>query len=355
PAIIFIDEIDAIGRERGTGLGGGHDEREQTLNQILVEMDGFDRDTKLIVMAATNRADVLDSALLRPGRFDRRIFLDLPDISERESILKLHAENKPIDKNVDFRKIASRTPGFSGADLSNLINEAAILTAQQNKKIIDQQSVYDSIEKVLLGPARKSRIVSQQEKEIIAYHEAGHAIIAAGLKHSDPVHKVSIVSRGQAGGYTLKLPTEDKRLKTKSQFMADLAVMMGGYITEKIVFKDITTGASSDLKEASGLARALVTKYGMSDKLGPITFGKSNEMIFLGREMTADKNYSESVAITIDEEVKKLIDSALQTASKIVSTNKILLKKIADALIEKEVLEQDEFYAIIKGAKLKRV
>jgi cell division protease FtsH len=306
-------------------------------------------------MAATNRADVLDQALLRPGRFDRRIFLDLPDINERESILKLHAADKPMDKDVDLKKIASRTPGFSGADLSNLINEAAILTAQQNKKTITQQSLYDSIEKVILGPARKSRIVLPKEKEMIAYHEGGHALVAAGLKHSDPVHKVSVVSRGRAGGYTLKLPTEEKRLKTRSQFLADLAVMMGGYVAEKIIFKDISTGASNDLKEASDLARALVTKYGMSEKLGPITFGKNSDTVFLGRELSVERNYSESMAVAIDNEVKALIDEAYKNASKIITGNKELLKKIADTLIEKEVLEQDEFYALIKGTGLKRI
>ncbi len=355
PAIIFIDEIDAIGRERGTGLGGGHDEREQTLNQILVEMDGFERDTKLIVMAATNRADVLDSALLRPGRFDRRVHLDLPDIGEREQILRLHARNKPIDPDVDFRKIAARTPGFAGADLANLINEAAILTAQQNKKTITLQSIFDSIEKVMMGPARKSRVVLPREKEIIAYHEAGHALVAAGLKDSDPVHKVSIISRGSAGGYTLKLPLEDQRLRNRSQYMADLAVLMGGYVAEKMMFKDLTTGPSNDLEHASRLARALVTRYGMSDKLGPITFGSDRDVVFIGKDMLGSKDHSESVAMQIDSEVKSFLDNALKTAQKIISTNKSTLKKIADALIDKETLEQDEFYAIVKEAKLKPV
>ncbi len=347
PAIIFIDEIDAIGRERGTGLGGGHDEREQTLNQILVEMDGFERDTKVIVMAATNRPDVLDGALLRPGRFDRRVMLDLPDITEREAILKLHAKNKPLDGSIDFRKIASRTPGFSGADLANLVNEAAILAAQKNKKTINQDDIYDSIEKVILGPARKSRIVSAKEKEITAYHEAGHALLAANLKDSDPVHKVSIISRGNAGGYTLKLPIEDQRLRTKSQFLADIAVAMGGYVAEKLTFNELTTGASNDLQVASKIARAIVTQYGMSDKLGPITFGKSGEMVFLGREISAEKNYSESTATAIDAEIKKFLDDAYKIAVRIITTKKNVLKKIAAALIEKETLEQEEFYALI--------
>ena len=351
PAIIFIDEIDAIGRERGTGLGGGHDEREQTLNQILVEMDGFERDTKLIVMAATNRADVLDSALLRPGLFDRRIILDAPDISERESILKLHAKNKPLETDVDLRKIAQRTPGFSGADLANLLNEAAIFAAQKNKKTVNHQDVLDSIEKVMLGPARSSRIVSPKQKEITAYHEAGHSLVAASLKESDPVHKVSIVARGNAGGYTLKLPSEDNNLKTKSQFMADLAVMMGGYVAEKLTFGDLTTGASNDLENASSLARALVTRYGMSEKIGPLTFGKTNEMSFLGRNLVAEKSYSEAMAIKIDEEVRKFIDDAHKTAIKIITSRKKLLKEIANALIEKETLEQEEFYALIGDLK----
>lgn len=349
PAIIFIDEIDAIGRERGTGLGGGHDEREQTLNQILVEMDGFDRDTKVIVMAATNRPDVLDSALLRPGRFDRRVFLDLPDLNEREAILKIHAKNKPLDTNVDLKKIATRTPGFSGADIANLLNEAAILAAQQNRKIINQENVYDSIEKVILGPARKSRIVSPKEREITAYHEAGHALVAASLKDSDPVHKVSIISRGQAGGYTLKLPLEDQRLKTRAQFLADLAVSMGGYVAEKITFNDLTTGASNDLQVASKIARALVTQYGMSERIGPITFKDSHDTVFLGKEIANSRAYSESVAQKIDEEVKRFLDDAYKTAVKIVTTKKKLLKKIADALIEKETLEQEEFYALVKA------
>ena len=281
PSILFIDEIDAVGRERGAGLGGGHDEREQTLNQILVEMDGFERDSRVIVLAATNRPDVLDTALLRPGRFDRRVVLDLPEIGEREEILKIHARGKPIAEGVDFRKVATRTPGFSGADLANLVNEAAILAVKENSDKVKQDYFYESIEKVMLGPARKSRLLSEKEKEITAYHEAGHALVAAGLKDSDPVHKVSVVSRGRAGGYTLKLPLEEQHMKTKSQFLADIAVALGGRAAEKIVFNEITTGASDDLKEASGLARLLVTRYGMSDKLGPMTFGKTQELIFL--------------------------------------------------------------------------
>ncbi len=355
PSILFIDEIDAVGRERGAGLGGGHDEREQTLNQILVEMDGFDRDSRVIVLAATNRPDVLDPALLRPGRFDRRVVLDLPDINEREAILKIHTKNKPLAPDVDLRRVATRTPGFSGADLANLVNEAAILTVKSGHDKIVQQYFYESIEKVMLGPARKSRLISDKEKEITAYHEAGHALVTAGLKDSDPVHKVSVVSRGRAGGYTLKLPLEDQHLKTKSQFMADIAVALGGHAAEKMVFDDITTGASNDLSTASNTARLLVTKYGMSDKLGPMTFGNTQELIFLGREISTEKNYSEEVAEQIDNEVRNFIDRAYRAAEKILTTYREALNKVARALIEKETLEQEEFYGLIKEYNLKPI
>ena len=355
PSILFIDEIDAVGRERGAGLGGGHDEREQTLNQILVEMDGFERDSRVIVLAATNRPDVLDTALLRPGRFDRRVVLDLPEIGEREEILKIHARGKPIAEDVNLRKVATRTPGFSGADLANLVNEAAILAVKENSDKVKQDYFYESIEKVMLGPARKSRLLSEKEKEITAYHEAGHALVAAGLKDSDPVHKVSVVSRGRAGGYTLKLPLEEQHMKTKSQFLADIAVALGGRAAEKIVFNEITTGASDDLKEASGLARLLVTRYGMSDKLGPMTFGKTQELIFLGREISTEKNYSEAVAEKIDEEVRNFVDRAYRAAQKILSSYRPALDKVAKALIEREILEQDEFYSLIKSAHLKPI
>lgn len=353
PSILFIDEIDAVGRERGAGLGGGHDEREQTLNQILVEMDGFDRDTRVIVLAATNRPDILDRALLRPGRFDRRVILDLPDIKDREEILKIHSRGKALAKDVDLKKVAVRTPGFSGADLANLMNEAAILAARNNQKLIGQQNILDSIEKVILGPERKGRTISEKEKKITAYHEAGHALVAASLKDADPVHKVSIISRGQAGGYTIKLPIEEVRLKTKSQFMADLATMMGGYASEKTIFNDISTGASNDLKEASELARRLVTKYGMSEKLGPMTFGKNEELVFLGKEISAEKNYSERVAAEIDAEVSNFINMAHEKAKKIIGTRKKVLDAIAKALIEKETLEHEEFYGILEPFKLK--
>lgn len=355
PSIIFIDEIDAVGRERGAGLGGGHDEREQTLNQILVEMDGFDRETNIIVMAASNRPDILDPALMRPGRFDRRVILDMPDMNDRAEILKIHSVAKPLDKSIDLKTVAVRTPGFSGADLANLANEAAILAARHNRKIILQEDFFHSIEKVLLGPARKGRVISETEKAITAYHEAGHALVAAGLKDSDPVHKVSIVSRGMAGGYTLKLPTEDRNLRTKSQFLTDIAVAFGGYISELLTFKDISSGSSNDIRNATDVARKLVTQYGMSENLGPRTFGKTQEMIFLGREISTEKDYSENLASKIDDEVNGIIGKALFVAKKIISSNKELLKKIAETLIEKETLEQEEFYKIIKSFNLKPV
>ncbi len=355
PSILFIDEIDAVGRERGAGVGGGHDEREQTLNQILVEMDGFDRDSKVIVLAATNRPDVLDRALLRPGRFDRRVILDLPSIDDREEIIKIHARDKKFVKDVDFRQIAIRTPGFSGADLANLVNEAAISAARENKKQVEQIHLYDSVEKVLLGPERRSVALSKKEKEITAYHEAGHALVSALLKDSDPVHKISIVARGMAGGYTLKLPIEEKRLKTRKQFLADIAVAFGGYAAEKIVFKDITTGASNDISVASDMTRKIVTKYGMSDKFGPIAFGKTQELIFLGKEMAHERNYSEEIAAEIDNEVEKIIKNGYKTAEDLLKKNKKFLDKLADILIEKETIEKDEFDKIMKKFKIKPV
>jgi cell division protease FtsH len=354
PSILFIDEIDAIGRRRGAGMGGGNDEREQTLNQILVEMDGFDRDTRVIVLAATNRPDVLDPALMRPGRFDRRVVLDLPDMKDREAILKIHSEGKTLEKGVDLHKVAMRTPGFSGADLANLMNEAAITTARRNKKIIGQDELFDAAEKVILGPERKSRVISDKEKEITAYHEGGHALVAASVKDADPIQKVSIISRGFAGGYTMKSPLEDQHLKTRNQFLADMAMMLGGYISEKLTFGDVSTGASSDLKEASELARRLVTKYGMSD-LGPVAFGDDEEMMFLGGRISSDRNYSERVASDIDEQVRKFVMRACDTAEKVLKTQKLALKKIADTLIERETLEQDDFYALLKPFKIKPI
>ncbi|NCN52937.1 ATP-dependent metallopeptidase FtsH/Yme1/Tma family protein [Candidatus Wolfebacteria bacterium] len=353
PAILFIDEIDAVGRERGAGLGGGHDEREQTLNQILVEMDGFDRDANVIILAATNRPDILDRALLRPGRFDRRVMLDLPDIRDREEILKIHGRGKPLEKNIDLRSIAVRTPGFSGADLANLMNEAAILAARENKTEITQLHLYSSIEKVLLGPERKNKVTTEKEREITAYHEAGHALVAASLKDADPVHKVSIISRGRAGGYTLKLPTEEINLRNRSQFISEIAVALGGYAAEQVVFGEMSTGASNDLRQLSKLARELVTQYGMSDRLGPQTFGHSHDLIFLGKEMSDGRDYSESVASKIDEEVKRFIDKAYNVTKKIINSRKKVLDKIAKELLEKETIEKEEFDKIIESFKLK--
>ena len=347
PSIIFVDEIDAVGRHRGAGLGGGHDEREQTLNQILVEMDGFDTNDAVIIMAATNRPDILDPALLRPGRFDRRVVLDEPSMKDRLEILKIHSLEKPLAKDADLKIVAERTPGFSGADLANLVNEAAILAARKNQKEIEQTDLFKSIEKVILGPERRSHILSKKEKEITAYHEAGHALIAVSLPHSDPVHKVSIVSRGRALGYTLKLPNEDKHLKSRTEFESELAVLLGGYAAEKTIFKDTTTGATNDLKVASDLARKMVTQFGMSEKLGPITYGEKDELVFLGKEMGHTKNYSETIAFQIDNEVKKLVSKGLATAKRVLTQKIATLHKIARELITKETLEQKEFYALV--------
>ena len=347
PDIVFIDEIDAVGRHRGAGLGGGHDEREQTLNQILVEMDGFETDESVIVMAATNRPDVLDPALLRPGRFDRRVILDPPDINDREAILNIHTRNKALDKDINARRVAERTPGFSGADLANLVNEAAIRAARDNRKIISQVDLIESIDKVLLGPERKSHILSVEEKKISAYHEGGHSLVAAKLPNADPVHKVSIVSRGRAAGYTLKLPIEDRHLYSRSHFVDELAVLLGGYAAEKIVFKEITTGASDDLRKATDLARSLVTRYGMSDKIGPVTYGDRDEMVFLGKELGVEKNYSEKMASLIDGEVTKFIRGAHEMAKKIILENRRKLDEIAKTLVEKETIERDEFAKLI--------
>lgn len=353
PAIVFIDEIDAVGRQRGTGLGGGHDEREQTLNQILVEMDGFEPNEKVIVIAATNRPDVLDPALLRPGRFDRRVILDLPDLDDREEILKIHAEGKPLDKETKLRVIAERTPGFSGADLQNLMNESAIMAARENRKTIQQLDMIKSIEKVMLGSERKSHLLSKEEKAIASYHEAGHALVASVLINSDPVHKVSVVSRGRAAGYTLKLPIEERHLYTKSHFVDELAVSLGGYAAEKMVFGDITTGASDDISRATDVARALVTKYGMSDKIGPVAFSEKSDMVFLGRDFGHEKNYSEDVAKEIDEEVRQFMYSAYKKAEETIKQHKKLLDAIAKELIEKETVERDEFDHLLKDHGIK--
>ncbi len=346
PAIVFIDEIDAVGRHRGAGLGGGHDEREQTLNQILVEMDGFESNTSVIVIAATNRPDVLDPALLRPGRFDRRVVMDLPDINEREEILKIHMKNKPMDKNIAIRTLAERTSGFSGADLANLVNEAAILSVRRNKKNIAEEELKESIEKVILGPERRSKAISKKEKEIIAHHEAGHALVGSTLPNADPVQKVSIIARGQAGGYTLSAPTEDKRLHSKAYFVDELATLLGGHVSEKMFIGDVTTGPSNDLERATHMARAMVTRYGMST-LGPRTFGKKEELIFLGREISEEKDYSEHTAEAIDSEVSHLIQEASATAEKILTEKKDVLQKLVAELLEKETIEKEEFNRIV--------
>ncbi len=352
PCIIFVDEIDAVGRQRGSGLGGSHDEREQTLNQILVELDGFEQGTNVIVIAATNRPDVLDPALLRPGRFDRRVILDAPDIEDREAILKVHSKVKPLSQDVSLRRIAERTPGFTGADLANLLNEAAILAARYNKKVVGMAECLEAIEKVLLGPERKSHVLSDEEKRITAYHEAGHALVAHILPYSDPVRKVSIVARGRAGGYTLKLPTDDKHLRSREEFFSDLAVFVAGYVAEKEIFGDLTTGPSNDLREATKLARRLVMEFGMSDKLGPRTFGEREELIFLGREITEQRNYSEKVAQTIDQEVAHFMENALKTAKGVITKHRATMEKIVAVLLKKETIEQDEFVAIAGEKKL---
>lgn len=348
PCIIFIDEIDAVGRQRGAGLGGGHDEREQTLNQILVEMDGFETDTNVIVMAATNRPDVLDPALLRPGRFDRQVVLDLPDIKDRQEILKVHAKNKPLAQNVDLRKIAERTPGFSGADLANLINEAAIMAARHNKKEIGNEELRESIEKVMIGPQRKSHVLSPKEKEITAFHEGGHALVGSVLPFSDPVHKVSVISRGRAAGYTMKLPVEDKHLHSRQSFLDEIAALLAGNAAERLVFSEITTGASNDIKVATNMARRLVMSYGMSEELGPIAFGDSHEMVFLGREISEQRNYSEEVAKKIDDEVSRIIKENYQRATDILTKYRSYLNTIAERLVKEETLEQEQFTDIVK-------
>jgi cell division protease FtsH len=345
PCILFIDEIDAVGRQRGAGLGGSHDEREQTLNQILVEMDGFDPHIGVIVIAATNRPDVLDPALLRPGRFDRRVILDLPDIKDREAILKIHAKNKPLAKGVDLLKVAQRTPGFSGADLANLLNEAAILAARRDKKKIENDDVLESIEKVMIGPERRSHILNDHERKVTAYHEAGHALVAHMIPEADPVHKVSIISRGPAAGYTLKLPTEDRHLHSKSDFMAELAVMLAGYLTEDKIFGDVTTGASNDLKQATKLAQQMVKRYAMSDDLR--TFGAQEEMVFLGRDFHDEKDYSEKTAERIDKAITEILENSKSTAENILTEHKDKLDLIANKLLEKESLEKEEFERLL--------
>ena len=342
PCIVFIDEIDAVGRHRGAGLGGGHDEREQTLNQILVEMDGFDTAVNVIVLAATNRPDILDPALLRPGRFDRRVVLDAPDIKGRRAILDVHAKGKPLGDDVSLNTVAQQTPGFSGADLANLINEAAILTARRGKKELGPDEFAEAIDRVVAGPERKSRVISVKEKEVTAYHEAGHALVAHLLPDADPVHKVSIIARGGMGGYTRLLPSEDRYIMTKNQFTDMLATSLGGRVSEELTFNLVTTGASNDLEHATSLARQMVTRYGMSERLGPRTFGKKEELVFLGREISEQRDYSDKTAEGIDEEVHDLIQSAYKTATELLNTHKAKLVQIANYLITNETVEGKE-------------
>jgi len=343
PCIVFVDEIDAVGRHRGAGLGGSHDEREQTLNQILVEMDGFNTDSNVIVVAATNRPDILDPALMRPGRFDRRVILDRPDMRGREQILKVHVRGKPLAPEVDLTVLAKSTPGFVGADLENLVNEAAILAARRNKKAISQPEFQESIERVIAGPERKSRIISEEEKRVIAYHEAGHAVVMHAIPESDPVHKVSIIARGMTGGYTLSLPDEDRTLYAKHKFEADLAGLLGGRAAEELVFSDITTGASNDLERATKMARSMVTRWGMSQKMGPMVYGQKEELIFLGREISEQRDYSEAVAEEIDGEVRRMITEAYERARSLLITYRDKLDAIARKLIEVETLDSTEF------------
>lgn len=347
PCIVFIDEIDAVGRQRGSGLGGSHDEREQTLNQILVEMDGFEPNLGVIVVAATNRPDVLDPALLRPGRFDRRVVLDPPDIRDREEVLSIHAKGKPLAKDVNIRKLAERTPGFSGADLMNLMNEAAILAARRNQPEVNMKDLLESIEKVMLGPERRSHIMNEEERKVTAYHEAGHALVAHLSPQADPVQKVSIISRGRAAGYTIKLPTEDRMMRRRQEYVEDIAVTLGGYSAEKVIFGDLTTGASNDMQKATGLARSMVTQWGMSDVLGPRTYGKREDMIFLGREIHEERDYSEEKAVLIDKEIDVLIKQGLETATKIITDHRAAMDRIAEYLIKHETIERDEFEKVV--------
>ena len=346
PCIVFVDEIDAVGRQRGAGLGGSHDEREQTLNQMLVEMDGFDTDTNVIIMAATNRPDILDPALLRPGRFDRRVVLDRPDMRGREAILKVHAKGKPLATDTDLAVLARSTPGFVGADLENLVNEGAILAARRNKKAIEQEDLEEAIERVIAGPERKSRLISEEEKRIVAYHEAGHAVVMNALPEADPVHKVSIIARGMAGGYTLALPEDDRTLMGRKKLMADMVGLLGGRAAEEIVFNDITSGAANDLERVTRMARAMVTRLGMSESLGPMVYGQKEELIFLGREISEQRDYSEAVAEQIDKEVRLLVNDAYARARKILTEYRDKLDLVAKRLLEIETVNREEFESL---------
>ncbi len=354
PCIVFVDEIDAVGRQRGAGLGGSHDEREQTLNQLLVEMDGFDSDTNIIVMAATNRPDILDPALLRPGRFDRRVVLDRPDMRGREAILKVHVRGKPISPDVDLKVLARSTPGFVGADLENLVNEAAILAARRGSQIIEQPDFEEAIERVIAGPQRKSRVINEDEKRIVAYHEAGHAVVMQALPEADPVHKVSIIARGMAGGYTLTLPEEDRTLMSRRKVFADMVGLMGGRAAEELVFDDITSGASNDLERVTRLARTMVMRWGMSDDLGPLVYGKKEELVFLGREIAEQRDYSETIAEQIDAEVRRLVNEAYTQAKSLLQKYRDKLDAVAQRLLEEETLSREEFEAIFPPPVPKR-
>jgi cell division protease FtsH len=349
PCIVFIDEIDAVGRQRGAGLGGGHDEREQTLNQLLVEMDGFDPNTGVILIAATNRPDVLDPALLRPGRFDRQIVVDRADVKGRAQILAVHAKNKPLSKEISLDTLARRTPGFSGADLENLLNEAALLAARQNKAVIDMKDCEEAIDRVIAGPERRSRIISQKEKEIVAYHESGHAVVGGMLPNANPVHKVTIISRGMALGLTMQLPLEDRYLMTKAEIIDQITGLLGGRVAEELQFKEVTTGASNDFEKATELARRMVTQYGMSSQLGPIQYGKGQQQVFLGRDLGEDRNYSEDIANKIDVEVRAIIDSCYANARKILEANWDKVQRMVDSLLERETIEAEEVQAILDG------
>ncbi|WP_289710987.1 ATP-dependent zinc metalloprotease FtsH [Desulfosporosinus nitroreducens] len=347
PCIVFIDEIDAVGRQRGAGLGGGHDEREQTLNQLLVEMDGFNGNDGVIIIAATNRADVLDPALLRPGRFDRQVIVDVPDVRGREEILKVHAKGKPMKEDVDLQVIARQTSGFTGADLANLLNEAALLSARRSETQIKQQSVEDSIERVIAGPEKKSRVISPFERKLVSYHEAGHALLGELLTHTDPLHKVSIIPRGRAGGYTLLLPKEDRNYMTKSQLLDQVVMLLGGRVSEAVVLHEISTGASNDLERATGIIRKMITELGMSEELGPLTFGHKEEQVFLGRDISRDRSYSDAVAYSIDKEARRIIDGCYQKAQDLIEQNIEKLHAIAEALMEKETLDVKDFAALM--------
>lgn len=348
PCIVFIDEIDAVGRQRGAGLGGGHDEREQTLNQLLVEMDGFSANEGIIMIAATNRPDILDPALLRPGRFDRQIVVDRPDIKGRTEILKVHVKGKPMGQDVNLDVIAQRTPGFTGADLSNLVNEAALLTARKDKKAINMPEMEEAAERVIMGPERKSRVISDKEKRLTAYHEGGHTIVGMLLEHTDPVHKVTIIPRGRAGGYTLSLPKEDKYYATRSEMLDELKVLLGGRVAEALVLKEISSGASNDLQRATQLARQMICEYGMSENIGPVTFGHRQDQVFLGRDIARDKDYSEEVAAEIDKEVRSFMEDAYAATEKLLSDNIDKLHVIAKALMEKETLEEEEINQLVQ-------